>query len=267
MRVIDRGSGIPVILVPGIQGRWEWMTPAVDALARVCRVITFSLCDEPSSGFSVDRSCGIENYLRQLDEVFERADVDRAVLIGLSFAGPIATEYAVRHPERVEGLLLVSALPTDWMPDTRARFYMRAPVLLSPLFFIEAPFRSAREVRAALPRLRDRLVFGLDQARRVLTCPLSPTRMTTRLRWLSEFAFSDPAQFRKPVMLITGEPALDRVVRPELTRRYLRAWPHARCETLRDTGHLGLVTRPHEFAAMVDAFLKELCADARRASA
>ena len=29
----DRGAGPPLVLVPGIQGRWEWMAPAVDALA------------------------------------------------------------------------------------------------------------------------------------------------------------------------------------------------------------------------------------------
>ena len=51
--MIDRGSGTPVVLVPGIQGRWEWMRPAVDALAARCRVLTFSLCDEPTSGVAV----------------------------------------------------------------------------------------------------------------------------------------------------------------------------------------------------------------------
>jgi hypothetical protein len=49
MTVVDRGNGVPVVLVPGIQGRWEWMAPAVDALASRCRVITFSLADEPSA--------------------------------------------------------------------------------------------------------------------------------------------------------------------------------------------------------------------------
>jgi hypothetical protein len=54
MQVIDCGHGTPVIVIPGIQGRWEWMSPAIESLASDCRVITFSLCDEPSSGFAVD---------------------------------------------------------------------------------------------------------------------------------------------------------------------------------------------------------------------
>jgi pimeloyl-ACP methyl ester carboxylesterase len=267
MRIIDRGRGTPVIVVPGIQGRWEWMAPAIDALSASCRVITFSLCDEPSSGFGVDAERGIDNYLQQLDAVFERTHLENAVLIGVSFAGPIAMEYSVRHPDRVNGLMLVSALPQDWSPDARARFYMRAPLLLSPLFFLDAPLRASRELRVSLPRVTDRLVFGLQQTKRLMLYFLSPTRMTTRLKWLGQFQFSDPGLFSKPVMVITGEPGLDRVVRPELTARYLDAVPQARHRVFASTGHLGTVTRPAEFAAIVQRFLTDLFCDDHRASA
>ena len=267
MHVIERGTGTPVIVIPGIQGRWEWMTPAIDALAQHCRVITFSLCDEPTSGFDVDAGRGIDNYMRQLDQVFDQAHLERAVLVGVSFAGPIAMEYSVRHPDRVDGLMLVSALPTDWTPDARARFYMRAPILLSPLFFVDAPIRASRELRAALPHITDRIVFGLQQSKRLLYYFLSPRRMTTRLKWLGQFQFSDPATFGKPVWLITGEDGLDRVVKPELTLRYLRALPRARHEVLPRTGHLGTVTKPDEFSEVVRRFLNELSCDDHRASA
>ena len=152
MHVIERGTGTPVIVIPGIQGRWEWMAPAIEALASGCRVITFSLCDEPSSGFPVDAAQGIENYMSQLDAVFEHARLEHAVLMGVSFAGPIAMEYAVRHPNRVDALMLVSALPPDWTPDARARFYMRAPLLLSPLFFVEELVAQLRPPRAVWSR-------------------------------------------------------------------------------------------------------------------
>lgn len=267
MHVIDRGSGTPIVLIPGIQGRWEWMSPAVDALARQCRIITFSLCDEPSSGFALDADKGIENYMQQLDEVFAHVHLESAVVMGVSFAGPIAMEYAVRNPHRVSALMLVNALPPDWAPDVRARFYMRAPLLFSPFFFIDAPMRASRELRAAFPRLGDRLAFGLQQTNRLLRYFLSPTRMTTRLKWLGQHQFRNPASFDKPVMIITGEPGLDRVVRPELTARYLHALPHAQHEVLVGTGHLGTVTKPREFASIVHRFLSELIGDVRRASA
>ena len=43
MQIIDRGSGPPLVLVTGIQGRWEYLLPAVEALSRHLRVLTFSL--------------------------------------------------------------------------------------------------------------------------------------------------------------------------------------------------------------------------------
>jgi hypothetical protein len=32
MQVIDRGRGVPIVMIPGIQGRWEYMGPAIEAL-------------------------------------------------------------------------------------------------------------------------------------------------------------------------------------------------------------------------------------------
>ena len=65
-----------------------------------------------------------------------RADLRDALVIGVWYGGPVAAEFAARHPGRVRGLVLVSALPFGWHPDERARFYLRAPRLLSPLFCI-----------------------------------------------------------------------------------------------------------------------------------
>ena len=31
--MFDQGKGAPLIVIPGVQGRWEWMAPTVDALA------------------------------------------------------------------------------------------------------------------------------------------------------------------------------------------------------------------------------------------
>jgi 3-oxoadipate enol-lactonase len=267
MHVIDRGSGPAVVLMPGIQGRWEWMAPTVDALAARCRVITFSLCDEPTSGFPCDPDLGIDNYFAQLDHVLDRAGLDDAVLIGVSYSGPIAAEFAMRRRERVRALVLVSALPTDWIPNPRARFYLRAPRLLAPLFALDAPTRAMREIRAALPTLGQRIRFSAGQLSRVSRAYVSPARLACRVRWNEKYQFGDPSRIDRPVLVITGEDGLDRVVPPELTRRYLAAVRDVRHVVLTGTGHLGLITKPVEFAGLVRDFVDEIGIDDRRASA
>ena len=85
MKIIDRGTGTPVVLVPGIQGRWEWTQPAVDALSQRCRVITFSLADEPTSGAAFDEASGFDCYLRQIKDALDVTGVKSAVICGISY--------------------------------------------------------------------------------------------------------------------------------------------------------------------------------------
>ena len=73
--------------------------------------------------------------------------------------------------------------------------------------------------------------------------------MTSDLEW------PDLATVHVPTLVVTGEPSLDRVVPPALTLDYLRLWPHAQHVTLPRTGHLGIITRPREFADIVTSFL------------
>jgi pimeloyl-ACP methyl ester carboxylesterase len=260
MRIVDLGSGPPVVIVPGIQGRWEWMKPAVDALARQCRVITFSLADEPSChgrrGWSAnearfDFSC----YVDQIADAMDAAGVQQAAICGVSYGGLIAAAFAARHPERTSALLLVSALPPGWTPDERVNFYLRAPRLLTPLFMIGA-LRMYREIAAATPGV----VNGLAAARRhgwnVLTHMFSPARMARRVTLLRGLTVQDELSLvHVPTLVMTGEPRLDRVVPVSRTMEYLRLWPHAQHVVLTRTGHLGLITRSDEFATLVTSFL------------
>ena len=73
MRVIESGNGPPLVLVPGLQGRWEYMQPGVDELARSFRVITFSLCGEPTSGLALDPARGLDNYVHQITQALEKS--------------------------------------------------------------------------------------------------------------------------------------------------------------------------------------------------
>jgi len=125
--MIDRGKGTPIVLIPGLQGRWEWMRSAVDALAKHHRVISFSLCDERTSPFPCQPEKAFENYLDQVDLALDRARIDKAVIAGVSYGGLIAAEYAARRPQRVQGLVLVNALHSSWQPDPRQQRYLDSP--------------------------------------------------------------------------------------------------------------------------------------------
>src|SRR5207244_1367515 len=80
----------PLVLIPGIQGRWEYMRRAVDALSKHFHVLTFSLC----------KASTMEAYVDQVVRTLDENDVRRAVVLGVSFGGVVALRFAAAHPER-----------------------------------------------------------------------------------------------------------------------------------------------------------------------
>ena len=253
--IIDTGTGTPIVLIPGVQGRWEWMRPTVDALAKHHRVITFSLCDERTSPFPCDPEKAFENYIEQVDLALDRAHLDRAVIAGVSYGGLIATEFAARRPQRVAGLVLASALHKSWTPNPRQEQFLRAPRLMSPLFVATAPGRMNAEVAAALPRIADRWRFKASQGARVALAMASPSKMARRVVWAAGHHYADPHSVTAPALVVTGEPGLDRIVPVDVTRRYLDDLDSAQHVVLKHTGHLGTVTRPNEFADVLGRFV------------
>jgi pimeloyl-ACP methyl ester carboxylesterase len=135
-----------------------------------------------------------------------------------------------------------------------------------PVFLVASPLRMFPEVRSALS-LRKGLPFMVGHGFRVLRAAPSPVRMARRAQWTAQHRFSDASELRVPTLVITGEDRLDRIVAPALTREYLSRWPHARQATLAGTGHIGVVTKPDEFAALVGRFAGEIDSDAEPISA
>jgi pimeloyl-ACP methyl ester carboxylesterase len=267
MKLVDLGSGAPLVIVPGIQGRWEWMKPAVDALAGECRVITFSLADEPTCSSQFDEARGFDCYVEQVTQALDEARLTTACICGVSYGGLVAAAFAARHPERVNGLVLVSALPPTWHPNARVRFYLRAPRLLSPLFILNS-LRMYREIAAATPGFVGGIQASARHAVNVLTHMLSPARMARRVRFLEAVDLDrEIAALALPTLVVTGEPRLDRVVPVGLTEEYLRICPDAERVTIGSTGHLGLITRPQEFARVVVPFVARQSAGTRDSGA
>ena len=255
--MIDLGSGPPLVLVPGIQGRWEWMQPTLEALAARCRVLTTSLAGDPGSDAVVNPELGFDSFLAQIDRLRERAGVARVALCGISFGGFVALRYTAAQPDRVTALVLVSTPGPRWRPDARVDRYVRHPLLMAPLFVAGAPFRLAPEIIAAHDGWWARVRFGVRHTIRVVGAPMSPTLMSERMRLAAREDFASAcARIRVPTLVVTGEPELDRVVHAEGTREYAAAIPGAHAVTLERTGHIGVVTRPARFAEIVTGFVR-----------
>lgn len=50
----------------------------------------------------------IERFLNEVEQVIERLSLDQFILFGHSWGGLLAIEYALKHPERLKGLIVAS---------------------------------------------------------------------------------------------------------------------------------------------------------------
>jgi pimeloyl-ACP methyl ester carboxylesterase len=179
--VFDAGSGSPLVVIPGVQGRWEWMKPALHELQKRCRTVSYTLSGSAGSGMKFDPALGFENYVRQLDDVFRRTGLDKAALCGVSYGGWIALRYAATYPERVTSLIFVSSPAPGWIPNERQRRYMSHPWRSSPAFVATAPGRVWPEIQAAHDTWRERLAFAVVHTARVIAAPILPPVMAARV--------------------------------------------------------------------------------------
>ena len=109
--VAGRPGAPAVVLLHGAfmdKGSWDQEFPV---LARDFRVVRYDIrpfgeSTRPDKAYSVP-----DDLLRVLDHL----KIDRAFLMGHSFGGALAIDFALLHPERVAGLVLVSASPNGFV--------------------------------------------------------------------------------------------------------------------------------------------------------
>jgi pimeloyl-ACP methyl ester carboxylesterase len=254
--LFDYGSGPPVVVVPGVQGRWEWARPALRRLSRRCRAISYSLSGDIGSGRRYDPELGFDNYVRQLDDIMSQGGIERAALCGISFGGYVALHYAAVRPERVTALVLASVPGPQWRPNPQQAQWLGRPWWSAPAFVLTSPLRVWPEVAAAIPTLAGRLSFLLRQGLRCAAAPMLPPLMSSRIRTAATMDFQrDCARVRAATLVLSGEESLDRVVPVGSTRAYASLIPGAEYRVLPRTGHMGLLTQPDRFADVVTGFV------------
>jgi pimeloyl-ACP methyl ester carboxylesterase len=265
-KVFEQGSGEPLVLIPGVQGRWEYSRGLVDALARSYRVITFSLGDE-RTGHHTGAS-RMDVLADQVSGAMQRLDVDRAAIVGVSFGGLVALRFAASNPSRTRALVIISAPGPGWRLKPRHDWYARFPWLFGPVFLAESPFRLRREIAAALPSAAARRRYLRDQLRTLVTAPVSLSRMAGRARLIGMYdRVADCAKVDAPTLVVHGDDRLDHVTGSGGTADYGTLIRNAKVVQMDETGHLGSVTRPDDCASIIRQFLTDSANDRRHSAA
>jgi pimeloyl-ACP methyl ester carboxylesterase len=238
-----------IVLVHGSRlasSQWLPQLPLLETAAGV------HLVDLPGHGSRVGEPFTLERCVEVIDEEVRRACADGpVVLVGHSLGGYAAMAYAARHGDALTGLVLAgaSAAPTG----AGAFVYRRVAALTDRL----GPNRMTRVNDRVLRRL-----YPADRIEPVIAGGyfFAPTAAA----WSEVMMRCRPAMLAHltcPVLLLNGQYDQFRLG----VRRFLRAVPHARAETIRGATHLANLDRPDAFADAVLRFARDVTDSAQDA--
>lgn len=98
-----------IVLLHGSNADLHTWQPWVDALKSDYRVIRFDQIGHGLTGPAMNDEYTLDSFVSDVDEVADKLGLERFVLGGNSMGGWISMGYALEHPERLAGLVLVDA--------------------------------------------------------------------------------------------------------------------------------------------------------------
>ena len=102
----DMGTGPPLVILHGwAAGRVLWK-PHQRRLRQQRRVVTFDLRGHGDAGKPEAGPYTIAQFADDLRQLLDALGLERTSLLGHSMGGMICQEFAIRHPQRVERLVL-----------------------------------------------------------------------------------------------------------------------------------------------------------------
>ncbi len=115
------GTGKPLILLHGGVGGIEMFGPNLPELAKTQRVIAVDLQAHGRTA-DIDRPLRFELMAEDIAALLKHLGIETADIMGYSLGGGVALQTAIRHPEVVRKLVIVSAAfkREGWYPEVLA---------------------------------------------------------------------------------------------------------------------------------------------------
>lgn len=211
---VASADAAPIVLVHGASGNLGDMVESImPELAKRHRVIAF---DRPGHGWSErpggDDASDPAAQARLLHEALAKLGIERPVLLGHSWGGALATAYALRFPDDLSGLLVLSGATHVWEgADAWYHRIIATPlvgslflhVLMVPggLMLMEAGIRNNFAPDPVPPRYAERIGLPLLFRPRQFRANSADTR---RLRGFLREQSGRYGEIRVPTIIVTG---------------------------------------------------------------
>jgi poly(3-hydroxyalkanoate) depolymerase len=246
---IRHGSGVPLVLCNGIGASLEVLDPLVERLDPDSTVIRF---DVPGTGGSPTSVVpyGFPYLAWVLGRVLSKLGVSVVDVLGISWGGALAQQFAFQNPRRCRRLVLVATGTGVLMVPAHPRILAK---MLTPRRFSDASYAAsiAGELYGGTVRTHAEDVARLFAQQLHAGSKMGYLhQLLAASVWTSLFAL--PA-VRQNTLIVTGT---DDPLVPVINAHIMDALlPHSRLH-LHSGGHIDLVHNAAELAPVVGAFLR-----------
>jgi pimeloyl-ACP methyl ester carboxylesterase len=241
------GEGPPIVVVPGMAGGYDLLGPLARNLAKRHRVISYQLRGETNS-FDLRRPFDLDDLVDDLAEFVDWLCLEKPTILGVSFGGVLALEFAARFPYRLQNLVLQGVgarYEGGLLPRVASTVLSRFPLPADNAFvnqFFNLLFGGAQKKDALFDFVTTQ-VWQTDQS-----------VMAHRLRLIESFNMVERLErVRARTMVLCG--SRDILV----SRGSLKALHHgiedAELVMLPGSGHLAFVSHPQAVSREVERFL------------
>lgn len=257
------GRGPVLLLLHGIAGSSETWVPAMELLQRDYTVLAPDFLGHGQSAKPPgDYSLG--NQASALRDFLHLLDIDKATVIGQSFGGGVAMQFAYQFPERCERLVLVDAGGLG----NEVSWLLRLVTLPAAEYVLPLVFSGTAGVwgSSLLRLLRDR---GVRNARveemwrsfMSLTQPANRQAFVRTMRSVIHPGGQAVSALdrlylaaKMPTLIVWGED--DRIIPVVHAYRAHEAIPNSRLAIMSGCGHFPHVEEPYRFVEIVRDFVE-----------
>ncbi|MDZ4357889.1 MAG: alpha/beta hydrolase [Variovorax sp.] len=242
--VLVKGQGAPVVYLHGLTGqRWDGF---LDGLSRKHKVLVPASAgaDEPDELKAFDT---VHDLVLYYDDVFRALGLGQIDMVGHSFGGMIAAEYAAAYPERVRRLVLIDPLGL-WREDApTTNFTYQTPEAQTQLLLGD-PQSEAVKAFMALPE--EQPAKNAEIVRRItgmasilhFTWPIPERGLARRLYRIAA-----------DTLVVWGED--DAVVSPSYAEHFKAGIAQAQVARIARAGHMPQFSQPADVLDKVLGFL------------
>ena len=243
-----RGHRVPLLLINGIGARLELLEPFVRKLDPAVEVIRF---DPPGIGGSpqASRPYRFSGLCRLIAAMLTELGYDRVDVLGISWGGGVAQQFAASQRARCRRLVLVAtAMGTPMVPARPA--VLRH--LVTPRRYLDPGYlhRVAGDLYGGLARIdSEPIVTAMQHGHQAGPSRGYLHQLAATAGWTSLPLLP---RLRQPTLILAGD---DDPIIPLANARLMHRLIRDSRLHVYHGGHLGLVTDAAELAPLVDGFL------------